>query len=168
MMPKIAAKPRRIEIRAEREVWLAISAGASAARELGLEQADCVRIETVISELAHNVLLHGGGGTVDIKAVSEGERQGLRICARDAGPGIPDISQALKDGFTTQDSLGIGLGVTKRMMDDVAIRSHPGWGTVITVTKWINDRHTGQSSKSRTDKHTTGQATPIRTRKQGE
>ena len=131
-------RPRHIEIQSQREVWLAISAGAGVARELGLEQADCVRIETVISELAHNVLLHGGGGTIHIKTVSEGERQGLRICARDSGPGISDISQALEDGFTTQDSLGIGLGVTTRMMDDVAIRSHPGWGTVVTVTKWID------------------------------
>ena len=138
MMSETKAKCRRIDIETEREVWLAIGIGASIARELGLEKADCVRIETVMSEIAHNVLLHGGGGTVSIETVTERDRCGLRICAQDFGPGIVDISRALEDGYTTQNGLGIGLGVAKRMMDDVAIRSHLGWGTTMTVTKWVD------------------------------
>jgi serine/threonine-protein kinase RsbT len=126
-------------VRTEHDVWLVIGVGTSLAQELGLVEADCTRVETVISELAHNVLLHGGGGTVTIDRVSRDHRFGIRICARDSGPGITDVSRALEDGFTTRDSLGIGLGVTKRMMDDVAIRSHPGWGTIVTVTKWASN-----------------------------
>jgi serine/threonine-protein kinase RsbT len=146
MMAKIETKCRQIEIKTEREVWLAISTGASIARELGLTEADRVRIETVISEMAHNVLVHGGGGAITIEAIAEDNRHGLRVCARDVGPGMADVSQALRDGFSTQDSLGIGLGVTKRMMDDVSIRSHPGWGTVVTVTKWLSN---GRDSRPR-------------------
>jgi serine/threonine-protein kinase RsbT len=108
---------------------------------MGMEDADRVRVETVISEMAHNVFLHGGGGTITIEPVAEDHRHGLRIRAKDAGPGMADVSQALRDGFSTLDSLGIGLGVTKRMMDDVAIRSYPGWGTVVTVTKWARNGH---------------------------
>ena len=138
MMLETRAKCRQIDIETEREVWLAVGIGVGIARELGLEKTDCVRIETVMSEIAHNVLLHGGGGTVSIEAVTERDRCGLRICAQDSGPGIADISRALEDGYTTQNGLGIGLGVAKRMMDDVAIRSHLGWGTIVTVTKWID------------------------------
>jgi serine/threonine-protein kinase RsbT len=138
MAPK-ETRYRRMDVRTEHDVWLVIGVGTSMAQELGLMEADCTRVETVISELAHNVLLHGGGGTVTIDPVSRDKRFGIRICARDSGPGITDVSRALEDGFTTRDSLGIGLGVTKRMMDDVAIRSHPGWGTVVTVTKWASN-----------------------------
>ena len=132
---------RRIDINNEQEVWLAIGIGAGVAREMGLADADRVRIETVIAEMAHNVFLHGGGGTITIEPVVEDHRHGLRIRAKDAGPGMADVSQALRDGFSTLNSLGIGLGVTKRMMDDVAIRSYPGWGTIVTVTKWVRNGH---------------------------
>ena len=131
----------RIDIDAEQKVWLAIGVGAGMAREMGLADVDRVRIETVISEMAHNLFLHAGGGTITIEPVAANHRQGLRIQAKDTGPGMADVSQALLDGFSTQDSLGIGLGVTKRMMDDVAIRSHPGWGTIVTVTKWVRNGH---------------------------
>jgi serine/threonine-protein kinase RsbT len=139
MTLKTKTKCHQIDIDAERAVWLAVNTGASIARELGLTETDRVRIETVISEMAHNVLLHGGGGMLEIEAVEENDRRGLRIRAKDTGPGIADVSEALRDGFSTQNSLGIGLGVTKRMMDDVAIRSCPGWGTVVTVTKWLGN-----------------------------
>jgi serine/threonine-protein kinase RsbT len=131
---------RLIDVRAEQDVWLVIAAGTGMARELGMVEADCARVETVLSELAHNIFVHGGGGTVKIGPVIEDQRHGLRICAQDTGPGIQDVSHALQDGFTTRSSLGIGLGITKRMMDDMAIRSHPGWGTVVTVTKWLREK----------------------------
>lgn len=131
------AQRHQVEIEQERDVWLAIGVAASLARQLEFTDADRTRVETVVSEMAHNVLSHGGGGTITIEAAAENGRRGLRLCARDQGPGMPDVSLALQDGFTTADSLGIGLGVTERLMDDVAIRSHPGWGTVITVVKWI-------------------------------
>jgi serine/threonine-protein kinase RsbT len=145
MMLTTKAKYHQIEIEAEHQVWLAVSIGADIARQLGMIEADRVRIETVISEMANNVLLHAGQGTISIEAVSDENRQGVRVQATDTGPGMADVSKALQDGYSTQNSLGIGLGVTKRLMDDVAIRSHPGWGTVVTVTKWLSDRRTSGS-----------------------
>ena len=130
---------QKVDIETQRDVWLAIGAGVGLAREMGLSVEDCTRVETVASELAHNVLLHGGHGTVTFERLRDGTRHGLRIHAQDSGPGIKDINRALEDGFTTGNSLGIGLGITKRMMDDVSIRSYPGWGTVVTVTKWMTD-----------------------------
>jgi serine/threonine-protein kinase RsbT len=144
-MSEKRAKPHQIDIRQEHDVWLAVGAVIAAARELEVTDVDRVRLETVISEMAHNVLLHGGGGTIEVESTSEPGRCGLRIRAQDAGPGIPDISQALQDGYTTSGTLGLGLGVTQRLMDDVAIRSHPGWGTIVTVTKWLSDGCNGSS-----------------------
>lgn len=127
---------RRIEIRAERDVLIAASAGANMAESIGLSNADCARVETTISELARNMVVHAHGGTLVLAIVSNGRRRGVQICATDAGAGIKDIGLALQDGFTTQNSLGIGLGVAKRMMDDFSIRSHLGWGTNIVAVKW--------------------------------
>jgi serine/threonine-protein kinase RsbT len=140
-MIKTAVRSRQVDVAHESDVWLAISYAADAAQEMGLREADRVRIETVTSEMARNVLVHGGGGTIAIEPVIADGRSGLRICAQDSGPGIADVSRALEDGFTTGNSLGIGLGVTKRMMDDVAIHSHPGWGTTVTVTMWLDKEH---------------------------
>ncbi len=139
MMTETRTKSYRIDVRRECDIWLAVGAAVDVAQEMGLSEADRVRIETVISEMAHNVLVHGEGGSIEIGSVVENKRCGLRVCARDYGPGMPDVSQALEDGFTTKNSLGIGLGVTKRMMDDVAIRSHPGWGTTVTVVQWLDN-----------------------------
>lgn len=132
----MTTKRRRVKIQAEHDVWLAVGLGTMLAHELGMERADCARVETAISEMARNALLHGGGGSISIEQVIESARMGVRVCAQDMGPGIADTVQALEDGFTTQNSLGIGLGVTRRLMDDFSIRSHPGWGTVITATRW--------------------------------
>jgi serine/threonine-protein kinase RsbT len=137
-MAKPTAQARRIDIERQQDIWFCVGEGARLARELGMTETDRVRVETAISELAHNVLLHGGGGTITVSLVDRESKYGVRVCARDCGPGIPDVSKALEDGFTTGNSLGIGLGIAKRMMDDVAIRSHPGWGTIITVTKWAD------------------------------
>lgn len=144
MGPRVKTKRRQVEIRAEQDVWLAVGLGTMLARELGMESADCARVETAISEIARNALLHGGGGCVSIEQVTESARCGLRVCAQDVGPGITDTVRALEDGFSTLNSLGIGLGVTKRLMDDFAIRSHPGWGTVITATKWKRNGYVGR------------------------
>jgi serine/threonine-protein kinase RsbT len=138
-MSERKAKPRQVDVREEHDVWLAVGAVVAAARELEIVEADRVRLETVISEMAHNVLLHGGGGFIVVESANEPGRCGLRIRAQDEGPGIRDISLALQDGYTTSDTLGIGMGVTFRLMDDVAIRSYPEWGTIVIVTKWLGN-----------------------------
>ena len=104
--------------------------------EAGLGLVDQTKIVTAASELARNTLDYGGGGTAVIEVVQAGRRRGIRIVFEDHGPGIPDIEQALKDGFTTGGGLGLGLGGARRLCNEFAISSTPGKGTRITITRW--------------------------------
>jgi serine/threonine-protein kinase RsbT len=107
---------------------------------MGFNEADQTRLETVTSELARNIVLYAGAGAIEVQAVTEGKRRGLKIQALDHGPGIADIEQAMKDGYTTSGGLGSGLGGAKRMMDEFHIESAPGWGTKVTATKWLKEQ----------------------------
>ena len=91
---------------------------------------------TAASELARNTLDYGGGGTVTLEALQEGLRQGLRLTFEDQGPGIPNLELALKDGFTTGNGLGMGLGGAKRLANEFAIVSVVGEGTRVTIVRW--------------------------------
>ncbi len=91
---------------------------------------------TAASELARNTLEHGGGGEVEIRLVNEGSKKGLRLVFSDRGPGIPNVEQALKDGFTTGNGLGLGLGGAKRLSNEFEIHSQPGAGTTVRITRW--------------------------------
>lgn len=106
------------------------------ALELGFSLVDQTKIVTAASELARNTLDYGGGGTVKLEALQEGNRRGLRLTFEDSGPGIPDIELALKDGFTTGGGLGMGLSGSKRLVNEFDIFSRVGEGTRITITKW--------------------------------
>lgn len=104
--------------------------------EVGLGLVDQTKIVTAASELARNTLNYGGGGTACIEVVQEGARRGLRLTFEDRGPGIADIAQALKDGYTTGGGLGLGLGGAKRLSNEFQIESAPGAGTRITIVRW--------------------------------
>jgi serine/threonine-protein kinase RsbT len=104
--------------------------------ELGFSLIDQTKIVTAASELARNTLIHGGGGKVSLEAHNDHNRRGLRLIFEDRGPGIPDINQALKDGFTTGGGLGLGLGGAKRLSNEFQIISQPGEGTRITIARW--------------------------------
>lgn len=97
---------------------------------------DQTKIVTSASELGRNTLDYGGGGTVKIEVLEEEKRLGLRLTFEDRGPGIPDIDLALQDGFTTGAGLGMGLGGTKRLVNEFEIFSQVGIGTCIIITKW--------------------------------
>lgn len=111
-----------------------------AVRERALAQGfglvDQTKVVTAASELARNTLDYGGGGEVTIESLSHAGRTGLRLVFADRGPGIPDIERALKDGFTTGNGLGLGLGGAKRLSSEFDIDSIPGQGTRITITRW--------------------------------
>jgi serine/threonine-protein kinase RsbT len=94
------------------------------------------KMVTATSELGRNVVVHGGGGTARLELLADGGRTGMRVTFQDQGPGIANVEQALKDGFTTGDGLGLGLGGSKRLVDDFEIGSEPGKGTRVTITKW--------------------------------
>ena len=104
--------------------------------ELGFNLVDQTKIVTAASELARNTVQYGGGGTVTIEALENLGRRGLRLTFTDEGPGIADIDQAMKDGFTTGGGLGLGLSGAKRLSNDFQIDSKPGQGTRVTIIRW--------------------------------
>jgi serine/threonine-protein kinase RsbT len=106
------------------------------AREMKFGLVDQTRIITAASELARNTLEHGGGGSASLDRLQDGTRGGLRITFSDKGPGIPDIDLALTDGFSTRDGLGLGLGGSRRLVNDFKVTSQPGQGTTVCVTRW--------------------------------
>jgi serine/threonine-protein kinase RsbT len=91
---------------------------------------------TAASEIARNTLDYGGGGTLLLEVVTNGPRKGLRLTFEDQGPGIADIEQALRDGYTSGGGLGLGLGGAKRLSSEFTITSKPGQGTRIVLARW--------------------------------
>jgi len=104
--------------------------------EAGFSTGDATLIATAISELARNIVSYARRGEITLKIVNASVRQGILIVASDNGPGIPDIRQAMRDGFSTSGSLGLGLPGVRRLMDEFEITSQPGKGTMVAVKKW--------------------------------
>jgi serine/threonine-protein kinase RsbT len=104
---------------------------------IGFNLVEQTKIVTAASELARNILEHGGGeGHVQLELLTNNSRTGLRLTFEDKGPGIADIEQALKDGFTSRSGLGLGLGGSKRLVNEFEIASRPGEGTRVAITRW--------------------------------
>ena len=97
---------------------------------------DQTKIVTAASELARNTLEHGGGGEVELALVHNGIRSGLRLAFSDKGPGIVDVKLALSDGYTSGHGMGLGLGGSKRLMNEFEIETELGHGTKITCIRW--------------------------------
>ena len=106
------------------------------ATELGFSRTDGTLVATAISEVARNIVSHAGEGEIELSPVFEPRRYGLVVVARDSGPGIRDVESAMRDGYSTRGSLGLGLPGARRLMDEFAIDSEPGRGTVVTMKKW--------------------------------
>lgn len=123
-------------IRTDADVVAARQAVRARAVELRFSLVDQTKIVTAASELARNTLVYGGGGQMRLETVDKPPRTGLRMVFEDRGPGIPDVEQALRDGFTTGGGLGLGLGGSRRLLDEMQIESAAGEGTRITATKW--------------------------------
>ena len=104
--------------------------------ELHFSLVDQTKLVTAASELARNALDHGKGGTMTVEVLALGAKSGLRLTFEDQGPGIPDIQQALKDGFTTGSGMGLGLGGSKRLVNEFSIESEVGKGTRISIARW--------------------------------
>jgi serine/threonine-protein kinase RsbT len=106
--------------------------------KIGMSLINQTKLITAASELVRNMLKYGGGGIAMIEVVSQGRNTGIRLTFTDKGPGIKDISLAMKDGYTTGKSLGIGLPGTKRLVSEFDIKSEVGVGTTVTILKWKN------------------------------
>ena len=104
--------------------------------EMRFSLVDQTKLVTAASELARNTLIHGGGGSARLEAVEQGGRQGIRLVFEDQGPGIPDLTLALTDGYTTGQGLGLGLSGSRRLVNEFEITSTVGEGTRVAVTKW--------------------------------
>jgi len=126
----------RVTISSDQDIVLARQKGRSLALELGFSSGDATLIATAISELARNIVSYAIKGEVALKGIQGSNRVGILVIASDNGPGIPDIRQALRDGFSTSGSLGLGLPGVRRLMDEFEIVSKPGQGTTIGVKKW--------------------------------
>jgi serine/threonine-protein kinase RsbT len=103
---------------------------------IALSLVDQTKLVTAASELARNTIKYGGGGEVHLDVLEDGFRRGVGLLFMDNGPGIPDLDQALRDGFTTGGGLGLGLGGSKRLVDEFEIDSRQGEGTAVSVVKW--------------------------------
>jgi serine/threonine-protein kinase RsbT len=126
----------RVAIDHDGDVVTARQKGRELATQAGFTGSDLTIIATAISEIARNIVVYAGRGEMTLAVLNGDGRRGIEVVARDSGPGIPDIEQALKDGFSTGKSLGLGLPGAKRLMDDFAIESTVGAGTTVTMRKW--------------------------------
>jgi serine/threonine-protein kinase RsbT len=129
-------RDEEMAVRGEEEIVRIRQAAREWAIALGFGLVDQTKIVTAASELARNTVIYGGGGSVRFQSLSESGRTGLRLVFEDKGPGIPDVQLALKDGYTTGTGLGLGLSGARRLMNDFDIKSTPGQGTCVTITRW--------------------------------
>ena len=106
--------------------------------KIGMSLVNQTKLITAASELVRNMIKDANGGDVIIEVISQGRDNGIRLVFQDKGPGIPDISLAMKDGYSSGKSLGIGLPGTKRLVSEFDIKSIPGEGTTVSVIKWKN------------------------------
>jgi serine/threonine-protein kinase RsbT len=126
-----------VAIRSDGDIVSARQQGRSLAAAIGFTATDATLIATAISELARNIVMYAGRGEVMIQSVEIPHRRGILIGARDSGPGIRSIEDVLRDGYSTSGGLGLGLPGVKRLMDEFAIESELGHGTIVTVKMWL-------------------------------
>jgi serine/threonine-protein kinase RsbT len=129
-------KRETLQIRAEEDIVKVRKTVREWSIFTGFRLVDQTKVVTAASEIALNVLEYGGGGTLLLESLLENPRRGLRLHFEDKGPGIPDIEQALKDGYTSGGGLGLGLGGARRLVHEFAIESSAGVGTRVTLTQW--------------------------------
>lgn len=126
----------RVAINSDQDIVSARQKGRAMAMELGFSSGDATLIATAISELARNIVSYARKGQITLKGIQGSSRVGILVVASDEGPGILDIRQALRDGFSTSGSLGLGLPGVRRLMDEFEITSQPNLGTTVAVKKW--------------------------------
>ena len=125
-----------LPVREESHILLVRQLVRACATELGFSVFDQTKLVTAASELSRNTLIHGGGGTLLLETFVEKDRRGVRLTFEDKGPGIADLEQAMTNGFTTKGGLGLGLGGSKRLVNEFEVVSRVGEGTRVTATRW--------------------------------
>lgn len=130
------AQAKAAVIRSDLDIVIARTMARDAARSLGFGAIDQARIATAVSELARNIFLYAGTGSVTVREIDRNGRKGIEIICEDQGPGIANIDLVMQDGYSTSRGMGMGLPGAKRLMDEFDIRSQEGSGTTITCRKW--------------------------------
>jgi serine/threonine-protein kinase RsbT len=126
-----------VAIERETDIVTARQKGRELAGSIGFSSTDQTMIALAISEVARNIVTYAQRGGVTLSRVENSGRRGIMIVARDDGPGIADIPLAMRDGYSTAKSLGVGLPGSKRVMDEFELASTPGQGTTVTMKKWL-------------------------------
>jgi serine/threonine-protein kinase RsbT len=126
-----------VTIEREADIVTARQKGRELAAAAGFSSTDQTIIALAISEIARNIISYAQRGKIMLSRLSVAGRRGVLIVARDNGPGIADIELAMRDGYSTANSLGVGLPGAKRVMDDFELVSAPGQGTTVTMKKWM-------------------------------
>ena len=136
-MERVASEAQvRVFIRDESDVAVARRRARELASQQGLSEVESEALATAVTEIARNIVVHAGGGEILFERVVDAPRRGVVVIARDTGPGIPDVEQAMQDGFSTKRGLGFGLPGARRLVDKFEIESKAGAGTTVTLRKW--------------------------------
>jgi serine/threonine-protein kinase RsbT len=136
-MKSMAFKEEKFKILVSSDVTLVIQEVLHMADAAGMEETNQFMVATAASELGTNILAHAQEGEIRIRIIESGDKNGIEIVAEDNGPGISDIELAMRDGFSTKKSLGLGLPGAKRLVDEFEIDTQRTAGTQITIRKWI-------------------------------
>jgi serine/threonine-protein kinase RsbT len=132
----VAADATHVVIARDGDIVEARRKGRELAQRIGFTGSDLTLIATAISEIARNIVVYADRGRISLSEADNGGRRGIVVIARDEGPGIADIERAMRDGYSTGNSLGLGLPGARRLMDDFEIMSTVGQGTTVTMRKW--------------------------------
>jgi serine/threonine-protein kinase RsbT len=132
----LTSRSEQLAVRAQHDIVNVRQVVRSWCLAVGMGLVDLTKIVTAASEIARNTVEYGGGGSLLIEELRDGLRSGVRLTFSDQGPGIRDLDRAMTDGYTSGTGMGLGLGGTKRLVDDFGIESTVGAGTKVTITKW--------------------------------
>lgn len=125
-----------LPVRTQQDIVLVRQAVRKLTQELEMSLVDQTKMVTAASELARNAFVYGGGGDMRWEIIEDGRRRGLKLCFIDQGPGIPDLTLAMTDGWTSGNGLGMGLTGAKRLVNDFDLQTEPGKGTQVSITRW--------------------------------
>jgi serine/threonine-protein kinase RsbT len=127
----------RVRIQSSNDIVASRRQVRALALRAGFSNSNVTMITTAVSEVARNIVEYANEGEITLRLVNHSDKRGIQIIARDNGPGIPDVSIAMRDGYSTSHGLGMGLPGARRLMHEFSIESVVGEGTTIRMTKWV-------------------------------
>ena len=125
-----------ITIDSENDIIIARKKAREVSEGLKFSSINRAKVLTAVSELSRNIYRYAGTGELELEILPERIKRGVKITASDKGPGIVDISKAMRKGYSTSGSLGAGIPGVKTIMDEFSLETSPGSGTQVTVVKW--------------------------------